>query len=411
LSTPSLASTRTLDDSFTVMEDSTNKRKRKRDPDSVATESDWQAQFERLQAFKYQHGHCEVPKKYPGDLGVWVRKQRLDKKQRHKCLTASRISKLESLEFAWVGSRTRVTSFSEKQEAKWDGMFERLKDYKQLYGDSNVPYSYKADKKLSTWVLNQRQEFKLKPYLFEAMRPDGVTRKEKMDGLGFLWASQREIVSEEKWDDMFERLRVYKKEYNNCNVPRFYDKDERLALWVVRQRQELKNNKQLLTCVRHDGTTRKQLLDDIGFAWKLRDRLVTNPDSAEWDRMYDVLQLYKVQYGDCNVPREWKEDEELAKWAVRQRHELRHNAPIMTALRSDGTTRQDLLNEIGLVWDLRSSKKRQPKKRKKASEALLALRNTPVAPPPALPLRTTEPAMFVREGLMLRPATHQAISV
>jgi dsDNA-binding SOS-regulon protein len=397
------------------MEDSTNnKRKRKREsPDSVSvtTESDWQAQFERLQAFQYQHGHCEVPKKYPGDLGVWVRKQRLDKKQRHKCLTPSRISRLESLDFTWVGSRTRVTSFSEKQEAKWDGMFERLKEYKQLYGDSNVPYSYNADKKLSTWVLNQRQEFKLKPYLFDAMRPDGVTRKEKMDGLGFLWVSQREILSEEKWDEMFDRLRAYKKEHNNCNVPRFYDKDERLALWVVRQRQELKNNKQLLTSIRNDGTTRKQLLDDIGFAWKLRDRLVTNPDSAEWDRKYDVLQLYKAQYGHCNVPREWKEDEELAKWAVRQRHELRRSAPIMTALRSDGTTRQDLLNEIGLVWDLRSSKKRQPKKRKKALEALLALRNTPVTPRPALPLRTPESTMSLCEELKMRPATHQTILV
>jgi hypothetical protein len=37
----------------------------------------------------------------------------------------------------------------------------------------------------------------------------------------------------------------------------------------------------------------------------------------------------------------------------------------MTAKRNDGATRRELLHEIGLVWDLRSSKKRQPQKQQK----------------------------------------------
>ena len=244
-------------------------------------------------------------------------------------------------------------------------MFDRLIEYKDKVGNSNVPYSYQADKKLSTWVLNQRQEYKMKKHLFYAMRPDRVTRKEKMDSLDFLWESQRDTVSEEKWNDMFQRLKRNKEEHGNCIVPRFYDKDERLSLWVVRQRQELKNNKYQLKALRFDGTTRQQLLDEIGFTWKLRDRLVTDPNSPEWDRFFDMLLLYKEEFGDCNIPREWKDYEGLAKWAVRQRYAIKHNVAIMTAKRNDGATRRELLHEIGLVWDLRSSQKRQLPKQQK----------------------------------------------
>lgn len=71
-------SKRTLDDSTTGQEDS--KRRRTLDlldaSKKVASEH-WDSMFERLKAFKAQHGHCLVPKRYAADpkLGTWVETQ------------------------------------------------------------------------------------------------------------------------------------------------------------------------------------------------------------------------------------------------------------------------------------------------------------------------------------------------
>ena len=40
----------------------------------------WDVRFKELTAFKLEHGHCNVPQKYPTNksLGIWVNKQRME---------------------------------------------------------------------------------------------------------------------------------------------------------------------------------------------------------------------------------------------------------------------------------------------------------------------------------------------
>ena len=63
--------------------------------------------YDELIAFKQQHGHCNVPKKYSANklLGQWVSNQRTQ--YRFKCkgeassMTADRQADLEKIGFQW----------------------------------------------------------------------------------------------------------------------------------------------------------------------------------------------------------------------------------------------------------------------------------------------------------------------
>ena len=49
-------------------------------------------------------------------------------------------------------SQHQYATAAEKFDAKWNVMFERLKEYKEEYGDCLVPTRYEKDPKLGQWV-------------------------------------------------------------------------------------------------------------------------------------------------------------------------------------------------------------------------------------------------------------------
>ena len=94
-------------------------------------------------------------------------------------------------------------------------MFERLKEYKEEYGDCLVPKRYADDPKLGLWVSRQRRISTL----------DDKTKKErrdKLNSIGFVWSVReagRSSKLDKKWNDKFERLVQYKQEHGDCLVP------------------------------------------------------------------------------------------------------------------------------------------------------------------------------------------------
>lgn len=90
----------------------------------------------------------------------------------------------------WVATGHRST-----YEQAWNGMFDRLLQYKSIYGNCLVPRSYKEDLKLGRWVNKQRtRKEKL-----------SVERKERLEKAGFVWCLQKH----EEWSIMRERRREY----------------------------------------------------------------------------------------------------------------------------------------------------------------------------------------------------------
>jgi hypothetical protein len=79
----------------------------------------WEERWNELREFKEEHGHCNVPKKYPENqqLAVWVKRQRRQFKlyssgQGSKSMMLPRIERLQVLGFVFDPRSRRPTSFA-----------------------------------------------------------------------------------------------------------------------------------------------------------------------------------------------------------------------------------------------------------------------------------------------------------
>jgi Helicase associated domain len=61
---------------------------------------------------------------------------------------------------------------------------------------------------------------------------------------------------------------------------------------------------------------RKDLLDDIGFQWRIRNR-------PEWTTKFDELIKYKEKHGDTRVPQHYSDNRALGKWVAKQREQYK----------------------------------------------------------------------------------------
>jgi hypothetical protein len=95
------------------------------------------------------------------------------------------------------------SGYTKEQDENWNEMFHRIVAYKNQHYSINVPYRYKADTKLGSWVKIQRQSYKYGTgRILEC-------RVRRLDSIRFLW----ECSNDQVWDGMFQRLATYKKKH------------------------------------------------------------------------------------------------------------------------------------------------------------------------------------------------------
>jgi hypothetical protein len=104
----------------------------------------WDHWCQALADYRQRHGHCNVPPRDDARLCCWGYVQRTA--MRKGKLDAERVRRLESLGFEW-----------DAKEARWEGMFAALQDYKKEHGNCGVPSRWAANPKLASWVNTQRQ--------------------------------------------------------------------------------------------------------------------------------------------------------------------------------------------------------------------------------------------------------------
>jgi len=128
--------------------------------------------------------------------------------------------------------KKKYVTASEKFNARWNMMFERLKKYKEKNGDCLVPQRYEDDPELGRWVETQRRISTLDDRAKQE-------RRDKLNSIGFVWRvreSYRTPKLDKQWNDKFERLKQYKREHGDCLAPKRYEDDPQLARWVDQQR-------------------------------------------------------------------------------------------------------------------------------------------------------------------------------
>jgi hypothetical protein len=120
--------------------------------------------FTKLSEFKKKNGHLHcVNEESLYQFGNYQRTLRRNGK-----LAQNRIDLLDSIGFVWEPGKASIE--------RWEKNFEKLKQYKQKFGDCNVPWNYK-DIKLATWM----------GYLRSSKQIMSEDRIKRLDELGFCW--------------------------------------------------------------------------------------------------------------------------------------------------------------------------------------------------------------------------------
>jgi hypothetical protein len=207
-----------------------------------------------------------------------------------------------------------------------------------------VPQRWAEDPRLGKWVNTQRK-FKKKLDRGEPSLGMTAARAAKLESMGFdtnrghyeaQWEARR------SWEEQLERLAAYKAAHGDCNVPHDWAEDPLLGRWVSTQRR-LK--RKLRGGEPSAGMTVEWAarLTALGLVW--------DQHNAEWETQLARLTAYKAAHGDCNVPRDWAEDPQLASWVDMQRRFRRQLESSEASQRVRAEWAQ--LTSLGFVFEVR----------------------------------------------------------
>mmetsp|Transcript_6594 Transcript_6594/g.12541 ORF Transcript_6594/g.12541 Transcript_6594/m.12541 type:complete len:1008 (-) Transcript_6594:383-3406(-) len=141
----------------------------------------WNDWIEELRKYKAEHGNVDVPLKYEKNvpLGAFVNNQRSEyrklKRGDPSSMTEEKIRDLESLGFQWSVRDSRIP---------WAARLKELTEYKEKFGDCDVPLEWSENQALASWVEKQRQQYKL---LGRANCQLTRDRVKLLNDLGFDW--------------------------------------------------------------------------------------------------------------------------------------------------------------------------------------------------------------------------------
>lgn len=328
----------------------------------------WDDMFHELVEYKENFNSTLISTSINERLGKWTISQRDKYSSGSTDLDHQKILKLNQIDFDW-----NATS-----DVNWNAMMDRLDAYKRKHDTTIVPNHDGGDRPLANWVNNQRVklgkyvlndeceyyddqdlveriafdlgcspecEFEPKGFIQKLSPSTKATRIRRLNELGFVWDAQ-----EASWEDMYQRLLVYKEQNNGSTTVPFSSQEtarkrssthesgesnhdqqpsESLGVWVKVQRHKKQHGEM--------SDKRLLLLNQIGFEW--------DPQEAQWAETFDRLCLYQQEHnGSTKVPRSYPPDPELGFWLNTQRRAYKRKT-----LPSE---RIDRLNSIGFVWEI-----------------------------------------------------------
>ena len=196
----------------------------------------------------------------------------------------------------------------------WMSWFELYKTFKDKFNREPKNIEEFEGVKLGGWCTNLRTGYK-----------KGKLDNTKIDLLnqaGFVW-DQIELA----WQTNFELYKAFKEEFNREPEKREAYEGVRLGIWVSTQRQAYKKGEL--------DDTKIDLLNQVGFVW--------DPVETEWQSKFELYKTFKEK---CNRDPKVKEEYEgvrLGEWVNTQRYFYKKGKL--------DSTRIDLLNQAGFVWD------------------------------------------------------------
>ncbi|MBC7383474.1 MAG: Helicase associated domain protein [Bacteroidia bacterium] len=210
------------------------------------SESQWLKRYEELKEYKRIHKHTNVPLVgVTFQLAQWVLRHR----NYPNLIKADKKKLLGEIGFEW---RHHLVQ-------KWYINYYNLIAFKEKYGNFNVP-SNAEYKTLSKWLLKNIRLFqqgKLNPEFAQKLKEIDLTTLTKRKGR---YLDNPEFRNEKLWEESFNLLVQFKKEYGHINVPKNYVK---LSNWTNKQRRYYREKKLL-------SKDKIKRLADLGFVFVVK---------------------------------------------------------------------------------------------------------------------------------------------
>lgn len=157
----------------------------------------WELRIKDLMTYKSEHGHLNVPFKYPPNqsLAHWVHNQRRDynlfQEGRPSQMTVEKLNELSRLGFVWKSDYPRTKRkvsndhVLQSEEELWQENYRALVGFHADHGHCSVNRFTSVNRKLCAWLTWQRKQHKL----FKEGRPSQMNqdRADKLTALGFEW--------------------------------------------------------------------------------------------------------------------------------------------------------------------------------------------------------------------------------
>lgn len=128
----------------------------------------WLFMFAKLNAFKEEFGHVDIPIRWKRDpaLGKWVSRQR----ETRRNLKPEYFDKLQAIGFKWrlklkgkgkyVDTNGNTSAgISDKYDVQWTFNYQQVLAYRNVHGHCRIPLGYGEDDTLSKWAHKQRLLF------------------------------------------------------------------------------------------------------------------------------------------------------------------------------------------------------------------------------------------------------------
>lgn len=238
------------------------------------------------------------------ELAHWLEVQRSIQHMLPKKL----IDKLKGIDFEF-----------ENKHSTWETMYRKLAGFIDTNGHSYLSES-KQEEMLKDWLIRQILN---KKYLSEV-------QFHKLNSLGIHW--HMPINREQRWEQMYVRLKDFQKTFGHCRVPQKWANDQQLANWIAVNRRMYASNKL--------PADRYRRLGEIGFVWNGSTQY-----HLQWEMYFEELAKFQRTYGHCQVPGTYVK---LVSWIERQRI-----AQTKNRLSEEQERR---LNELKFIWSFRDIK-------------------------------------------------------
>ena len=145
----------------------------------------------------------------------------------------------------------------------------------------------------------------------------------------------------EQWNQKYQELVSFQKEFQHCLVPLNWERSPSLAHWVKRQRYQFRIKAE----GKHSTLTaeRQVALEKLDFVW--------DSHAVAWEERLRELYEFKGRYGHTRVPKEFPENPQLAVWVKCQRRQFK----LYSERKSSNMTQERIkrLSALGFVFNPR----------------------------------------------------------